>query len=156
MPSSKHLKAPKITCNHLTIVSGSGSNKKDDKVKKFVISGPSSSKVKEEKVKKHKVVEERESKKEEKPKKEKKEKKERRKRGRRKRGRRKRGRRKRGRRKRGRRKRGRRKRGRRSLKKPISPKRRRNRVAGQQKWQEERVVRTHRNPSPDVYANAIS
>jgi hypothetical protein len=126
MPSSKHLKAPKIICNHLTIVSGSGSNKKDDKVKKFVISGPSSSKVKEEKVKKHKVVEERESKKEEKPKKEKKEKKERRKRGRR------------------------------SLKKPISPKRRRNRVAGQQKWQEERVVRTHCNPSPDVYANAIS
>jgi hypothetical protein len=72
MPSSKHLKAPKIICNHLTIVSGPSSHKKDDKVKKFVISGPSSSKAKDEKVEKHKVEEHRRDKKAEKPKKEKK------------------------------------------------------------------------------------
>jgi outer membrane biosynthesis protein TonB len=64
MPSSKHLKAPKIICNHLTIVSGPSSHKKDEKVKKFVISGPSSSKVKEEKVEKQKIKEERKSKEE--------------------------------------------------------------------------------------------
>jgi outer membrane biosynthesis protein TonB len=66
MPSSKHLKAPKIICNHLTIVSGPSSHKKDDKVKKFVISGPSSSKVEEEKVEKQKIKEEQKNKKEEK------------------------------------------------------------------------------------------
>jgi hypothetical protein len=64
MPSSKHLKAPKIICNHLTIVSGPSSHKKDEKVKKFVISGPSSSKVKEQKVEKQKIKEERKSKEE--------------------------------------------------------------------------------------------
>jgi archaellum component FlaD/FlaE len=64
MPSSKHLKAPKIICNHLTIVSGPSSHRKDEKVKKFVISGPSSSKVKEQKVEKQKIKEERKSKEE--------------------------------------------------------------------------------------------
>jgi hypothetical protein len=76
MPSSKHFKAPKIICNHLTIVSGPSSHKKDDKVKKFVISGPSSSKVKDEKVEKHRVEEHRRDKKAEKPKKPEKPKKE--------------------------------------------------------------------------------
>jgi hypothetical protein len=69
MPSSKHLKAPKIICNHLNIVSDPSSHTKDDKVKKFVISEPSSFEVKEEQVQKHKAVDKRKSKKEENPKK---------------------------------------------------------------------------------------
>jgi outer membrane biosynthesis protein TonB len=69
MPSSKHLKAPKIICNHLTLVSGPSSHKKDDKVQESVISEPSSFEDKEEQVEKHKTVDKRKSKKEERPKK---------------------------------------------------------------------------------------